>query len=75
MAGNVFEWCQDWYGDYPGGSVTDPQGPGSGVFRVIRGGCWFADAKDCRSALRGNDFPTDANLIQGFRVVVAPVQP
>ena len=75
MAGNVFEWCQDWYGDYPGGSVTDPQGPGSGVFRVIRGGCWFADAKDCRSALRGNDFPTDANLIQGFRVLLAPAQP
>jgi formylglycine-generating enzyme required for sulfatase activity len=75
MAGNVFEWCQDWYGPYVGGSVTDPQGPGSGVFRVNRGGCWFADPQDCRSALRGNGFQTDSNLITGFRVVLAPAQP
>jgi formylglycine-generating enzyme required for sulfatase activity len=75
MAGNVFEWCQDWYDLYPGGSVTDPQGPGSGFFRVNRGGCWYADAKDCRSALRGYFSPTDSNLIQGFRVLLAPGQP
>jgi formylglycine-generating enzyme required for sulfatase activity len=47
MAGNVFEWCQDWYGPYPGGSVTDPQGPDSGSARVLRGGSWFNAANYC----------------------------
>ena len=41
MLGNVWEWVQDWHGDYPGGAVTDPRGPGSGSDRVIRGGSGF----------------------------------
>ena len=41
MLGNVWEWVGDWYGDYPGGTVTDPSGPGSGSYRVIRGGSWI----------------------------------
>ena len=40
MHGNVFEWCQDWFGNYPGGSVTDPQGAATGSDRVLRGGYW-----------------------------------
>ena len=40
MLGNVWEWTEDWLGEYPGGSVTDPQGPASGSYRVDRGGSW-----------------------------------
>ena len=44
MLGNVWEWVQDWHGDYPGGAVTDPGGPGSGSARVRRGGSWYSSA-------------------------------
>jgi formylglycine-generating enzyme required for sulfatase activity len=52
MHGNVYEWCADWYGDYPAGHVTDPVGPESGEFRVLRGGSWFSAPWHCRSAYR-----------------------
>ena len=42
MHGNVFEWCQDRFGDYAGGIVLDPQGPQTGSRRVIRGGFWYS---------------------------------
>jgi formylglycine-generating enzyme required for sulfatase activity len=77
MIGNVFEWCQDGYGAYPAGSVTDPQGAASGSARVVRGGCWGSTGGICRSAHRIFFAPgyQDFNGKFGFRVLLAPGQP
>ena len=74
MHGNVWEWCQDWYGTYPGGIVLDPQGPDSGSYRVIRGGFWYSYPWPCRSAFRYDNNPDDRRYFIGFRVVLAPGQ-
>ena len=52
MHGNLWQWCQDWYGDYPPKEVVDPQGPNTGKDRVLRGGSWYYDSASCRSAYR-----------------------
>jgi formylglycine-generating enzyme required for sulfatase activity/serine/threonine protein kinase len=74
MHGNVFEWCQDWYGDYPSGSTTDPTGAASGSYRVIRGGCWFINSDYCRSAYRGRGAPGNRSSNLGFRVLRSSIK-
>ena len=69
MLGNVWEWTQDWYGDYPGGSVTDPRGPASGSGRVGRGGSWDIRAWACRASDRDGDSPGDRVNDLGFRLL------
>ena len=71
MHGNVWEWCRDWYGDYPSGSVIDPEGPSSGVYRVYRGGSWGDEAGACRSANRNRREPGNRFVILGFRLIRA----
>jgi formylglycine-generating enzyme required for sulfatase activity len=68
MHGNLWEWCNDWWGTY-GGTVTDPVGAGAGSYRVIRGGSWDVIAQYCRSASRSYAYPVNSRYIIGFRPV------
>ena len=72
LLGNVSEWCQDRYGDYPGGPLTDPQGPATGQDRVMRGGSWDWEPSMIRSTHRGRGVPDMRRYVGvGFRVVAA----
>ena len=73
VCGNVAEWCRDWYQpSYGGLSGTDPEGPGVGAQRVLRGGCWASKSMGCRPASRGKLAPGKRSAYVGFRLCLVP---
>lgn len=69
MAGNVLEWVNDWYGEtyYQNSPFSNPLGPETGTYRVLRGGAWNLDAFNLRSITRIRSYPTNSNFNFGFR--------
>ena len=71
MTGNVYEWCQDWYGSYSSSPQANPIGAVSGSCRVYRGGCWVSSARNCRTSYRGRRTPDFRYGFLGLRLVLS----
>ncbi len=74
MHGNVWEWCLDWFAEYPAADVVDPVGPRGGKFKLFRGGGWNQDIEFARSANRFMMAPSSGIYFVGFRVAIGPTQ-
>ena len=71
MSGNVYEWCQDWFGNYSNSAQTNPTGPSGGSGRVFRGGGWIYGSRYCRVSLRIYDKPESRGDYIGFRLALS----
>ena len=70
MSGNVSEWCFDWFGKYSSSAQTNPTGPSSGTYRIMRGGYYYGDANRCLSLYRSNIPPDHKTQFYGLRLAL-----
>ena len=73
MSGNVYEWCQDWHGNYTSDDQVNPTGPESGSVHSYRGGCWYSGTRGCRVSYRTSDRPSIWDGTVGLRLAMSEV--